>query len=245
MHTSGKLNALQVKNFVNKGDNLQMKVVLLPGLDGTGVLFKPFIDALPNYIDALVISYPPNLKLSYENLVEFVISQLPEENFILIGESFSGYIAYQVALRKPENLKSVIFVATFISNPRPFLLSLSSLPLSSFIFSVPIPNFIIKSFLLGWTANKQVIDLFKQSIKQVLPDILFFRLQEISKIPKKHQLCEIKATYIQATDDKLVPKKCVDNFKKVFNNINVFQIEGSHFILQANPLACAEIVAKL
>jgi hypothetical protein len=37
---------------------MQMKIVLLPGLDGTGILFKPFIEALPNGIDVLVISYP-------------------------------------------------------------------------------------------------------------------------------------------------------------------------------------------
>jgi len=219
-----------------------MKIVLLPGLDGTGILFKPFIEALPNEIGVLVISYPPNLKKSYEELIEVVINQLPEEKFILVGESFSGYIAYQIALRKPKHLRSVVFVATFLESPRPFLLGLSSWLPRSLLLSVPIPNYIAKTFLLGLAANKKNIGLLNQSLKEVSPSVLSYRLQEIAKLRISHQLCEIQATYIQATDDKLVPKKCLESFKKVFNNISTFQIEGSHFILQVNPLACAKVI---
>ena len=221
-----------------------MKIVLLPGLDGTGVLLKPFIEAMPNEIDALVISYPSNLKQSYEELIEFVINQLPEEKFILVGESFSEYIAYQVALRKPKNLKSVIFVATFLESPRPFLLGLSSCLSRRLLLSVPIPNYVVKTFLLGLTANKEMIGLLKQSIKRVSPNVLSYRLREIEKLQNNHEPCEIKATYIQATDDKLVPKRCLESFKIVFNNISVFQIEGPHFILQTSPLACAKVVVN-
>lgn len=221
-----------------------MKVVLLPGLDGTGVLFKPFIEVLPSEIVSLVISYPLNARLSYEELTELVISQLPEEDFILVGESFSGYITYQVALRKPKNLQSVIFVASFLENPRPFLLGLSSWLPTSHILSAPVPNYIVKTFLLGSAADKKMIGLFKQSIKQVSPHVLTYRLNEIAKLPNSHQFCELKATYIQATDDKLVPARCVESFKKVFKNINVFQIEGSHLVLQVNPLACAEVIVN-
>ncbi len=29
----------------------------------------------------------------------------------------------------------------------------------------------------------------------------------------------------------------------MFNNLRIFKVKGSHFILQTNPVACAEIVA--
>ena len=221
-----------------------MKIVFLPGLDGTGILFKPIIDVLPNEIDIQVISYPTNTKLSYQELIELVMSQLPKEKFILVGESFSGYIAYQVVLRKPKNLRSVVFVATFIESPRPFLLGLSSWLPKSRILSAPIPTYIIKFFLFGSAVNKKMISLFKKAMKQVAPNVLSYRLEQIEKLSNSHQLSEIRATYIQATNDKLVPKRCVERFKKVFNNINISQIEGSHFILQTNPLACAEIIVN-
>jgi pimeloyl-[acyl-carrier protein] methyl ester esterase len=221
-----------------------MKIILLPGLDGTGVLFKPFIDALPNYIDTLIIKYPSNEELSYSELVNFVVDQLPNEKFVLLGESFSGPIAYQVALLKPENVASVIFVATFLSSPRNFLLKLSSFLPTNFILSLPIPDFIIKSFLLGESSGLEAVSLFKQSIKQVSPRILSFRLQEIAKLSNVHQLCGINSIYIQASNDRLVPNYCVKDFKAMFKNLKIFTINGPHFILQANPVASAEIVAN-
>ena len=75
-------------------------------------------------------------------------------------------------------------------------------------------------------------------------EVLSFRLQEITKLTEGHQPCELKATYIQAMDDKLIPGRCVQSFKKMFDNIDIFQIEGPHFILQTKPFACTEIVAN-
>jgi len=171
-----------------------------------------------------------------------VLSQLPKEQFILVGESFSGYIAYQVALCKPKNLKLVVFIATFLESPRPFLLVLSRLFPIRLILSAPTPTYIIKYFLFGLAANRVIIELFRKSMNQVSPRILSFRLEEISKLQNTYRHSEVKSIYIQATNDKLVPKKCVESFKQIFKNIKVFQIEGSHFILQSNPVACAEVI---
>ena len=72
-----------------------MKIVLLPGLDGTGELFKPFIDSLPPGIEPILVSYPPKEKLGYGELSDYVMSRLPkDEEYLLVGESFSGPIAY-------------------------------------------------------------------------------------------------------------------------------------------------------
>ena len=221
-----------------------MKIILLPGLDGTGILFKPLLDALPNNTDSLIIDYPTNEKLSYSELVNYVIDQLPNERFVLVGESFSGPIAYKIALLKPDKVASVIFVATFLSNPRKFLLKTASFLPISLLLSLPIPTLMIKTLLLGRSANIEIINLFKQSLKQVPPHILSFRLQEIAKLTNKHQLCGIKSIYIQATEDRLVPNNCVKDFKAMFNNLKIFKVKGAHFIFQANPVACAEIVAN-
>lgn len=219
-----------------------MKVVLLPGLDGTGILFKPLTDALSGNIDTLVISYPIDRNLNYRELVEFVMGQLPNEEFILVGESFSGPIANQIALLKPENLKSVIFVASFLENPQRYLLNLSKLLPKKLILAMPIPDFIVKYFILGSAANEQLIDLYKQTINKRSSSVLSFRLDEISKLSASQEACDLKAIYIQATNDMLVPDSCVEAFESAYKEIKVFRVKGSHFILQTNPLACAEII---
>lgn len=224
-----------------------MKLVLLPGLDGTGLLFRPLIDSLPIGTDVLIVSYPTDKFLGYSELVNFVLRQFPsDEDFILIGESFSGPIAYQIALLKPKNLKSVIFVASFLDNPRKFMLILfCHLPLR-LLLSLPIPNLIVRRFLLGTAADKSLISLFKQSLREVPASVLSYRLGEIAGLSLHHkeQRCDIRATYIQATEDKLVPVKCVEAFEDLLKNLNIVQVNGPHFILQANPTACAEIIVN-
>ena len=74
--------------------------------------------------------------------------------------------------------------------------------------------------------------------------VLSFRHKQIGLLTENHDICNIKAPYIQATGDKLVSSHCVDAYKKVFNSIEIFQVEGPHFLLQTNPIACAEIVVN-
>lgn len=47
-----------------------MKIVLLPGLDGTSISFNPLLEVLPQKADVVVVSYP-DTKLSYGQLVSF------------------------------------------------------------------------------------------------------------------------------------------------------------------------------
>lgn len=219
-----------------------MKLVLLPGLDGTGLLFQPLLKALPSDIDVVVISYPPDVLMSYEELVEYVDARLPKENYILVAESFAGPIAYRLTQRNSSYLQSVIFVATFLESPRPLLSKLSGLFSPSLIRVMP--DFIIKSFLLGLSANNEVLRLFKESLKKVSPEVFSFRIKELSKLNQKQNqvVSKIKATYIQASNDNLVLKKSVNDFKKVFPEMEVFKVKGSHFILQTNPQACSKII---
>ena len=110
------------------------------------------------------------------------------------------------------------------------------------ILSIPLPDFVVKYFILGSAVDEQVIELYKQTIKKRSSSVLSFRLNEISKLSLSQEHCDVKAIYIQATNDILVPSSCAEAFKKVFNNINIFRVTGSHFILQAKPKVCAEII---
>jgi len=71
-----------------------MRVILLPGMDGTGDLFKPFIASLPSSIKPRLVAYPYSEKLSLQQLVEYAINRLPlDEDYVLLGESMSAAIA--------------------------------------------------------------------------------------------------------------------------------------------------------
>ena len=97
-----------------------MKLILLPGLDGTGELFAPLVAHLGADIETRVVAYPPDGSQRYTDLLEYVRASLPvDEPFVLLGWSFSGPLALMIAAEHPENFRGVILCASFQSNPRP------------------------------------------------------------------------------------------------------------------------------
>src|SRR5262249_36681451 len=87
-----------------------MRLLLLPGLDGTGALFAPFLPELDHAFKPHVIAYPTEEVMPQE-------SELPREPFAIVAESFSGPIALSIVVRPPPNLLAVVLVATFVESP--------------------------------------------------------------------------------------------------------------------------------
>ena len=95
-----------------------MKLVLLPGMDGTGILFEPFLESLPESISPIVVTYPCDMPLSYAELLQVIEAKLPSaEPFIVLGESFSGPLALRIAASCPPGLKGLVLSASFARNP--------------------------------------------------------------------------------------------------------------------------------
>src|SRR6266699_1972425 len=82
---------------------VQNHLVLLPGLDGTGELFAPFVQSPSNHFSCTVVSYPRDKLLNYQQLIPRIREAMPwNERFVLLAESFSGPLAFQFAAVQPE-----------------------------------------------------------------------------------------------------------------------------------------------
>src|SRR5687768_1455482 len=97
-----------------------MTLVLLPGMDGTGLLFADFVAALGAQVETQVLRYPPDEILGYAELEARVRAALPTDRpLVLLGESFSGPIAISIAATPPPNLRGLILCCTFARFPLP------------------------------------------------------------------------------------------------------------------------------
>lgn len=221
-----------------------MYIILLPGMDGTGDLFKPLLENMSSKIKAKIISFPTNEKLSYKKLIEYVRAKLPSnDDFMIVAESFSGPIAFSIAQNPPTNLKSVVFVCSFLKPPRKFLILSKLIPLS-FLFRLPIPELFIKRYFLGNKISDDVIHLFRKSISKVSKYVLSFRVREIADLEMTKRIVSIRCVYIQATNDKLVPPSNSKMFEKMISDFEVVKVPGPHFVLQANPGECVKTIEK-
>src|SRR6516162_3575503 len=98
----------------------RLRLVLLPGLDGTGLLFRGFLKTLDPAILTAVVSYPPDRDMDHAGLEAVVRASLPtQEPFVLLAESFSGPIAIAIAASRPAGLRGLILSCSFARNPCP------------------------------------------------------------------------------------------------------------------------------
>ncbi len=218
-----------------------MKLILLPGMDGTGLLFKPLLKALPSNISTQLITYPGDQKLSYKKLFSYVQDKLPKDTeFVLLAESFSGPIAYDIAKHENVNLTAIIFVASFIQSPNKLLALTKIIPLS-FLMPNCLPDIVLR-FLMGSSAEKYHYKLINNALAKVKNEVLAFRLLEMAKLPKNTSSYINRSIYIQAMGDNLVSSKNAVTISQLSKKFQLHRVEGSHFILQVNPEKCSEII---
>ena len=216
----------------------KLKIILLPGMDGTGKLFEPFRSSLP--ASTIVVSLPQSGSQTYEVLANHIAEQLPNEEFIIVAESFSGPIAALLAEKYLENLKAIVFVATFLSCPKPVLVSLAKLiPLKS-LLSIPFAKVLISRYLLAGFNYATFIT----ALKEVPNSILKERLSSIRTLNMVKRRSNLRALYLRASSDCLVSSSQIGLFQKSFPNLQVECVQGTHFLLQSNPKACSEIISK-
>ncbi len=129
-----------------------LTIVLLPGMDGTGSLFTPFIKSMGGDFNFSIVRYPTTGELGYQELEQIAKKSLPSTgDYIILGESFSGPIAVALAAQEPKGLVGLVLCCTFIKNPRP-----SFKPLRALLKFLPVklaPGFIYNYFLLGSAAT--------------------------------------------------------------------------------------------
>lgn len=214
-----------------------ISLLLLPGLDGTGNLFAPLINHLPDWIKPIVVSYPKDTPCGYDALLTIVTSAYPKDkNFVILGESFSGPLAVMTAVEKPEGLKGVILSASFVKNPLRFIPSWSS------IFSVGPAYYLwpaaikLQSFLGIWK-HEWLVEMALDAIKSVHPNVIATRVREILNVNVELDLSkiDIPMLYLQGLRDHLVRKHNVAGIKKIKKDLIVTEIDTQHFILQLEP----------
>lgn len=217
-------------------------MVMLPGLDGTGILFKPLIEALPANIKPIVVSYPTDQKLGYDDLLSLVMKALPKnEPFILLGESFGGPLSILVADSNPNGLKGVILCATFVTCPQ----KLVSKWTEYFLFLIPFRASVTIAKINGFFGEyySQYMHLALSAVK---PEVFRHRLRELIKVDVKTELftCKLPMLYLQGKQDWLVPSSNFSAIKKLKPDIQLAQLETSHMVLQTKPNEAASLINK-
>jgi pimeloyl-ACP methyl ester carboxylesterase len=220
-----------------------MRLVLLPGMDGTGLLFCRFVAALGPNFESTVVEYPAVRALGYTELEAIASLSLPRNQpFVILGESFSGPIAISLAAARPTGLIGLVLCCSFARNPLPIFSGLGSL-LGLVPFHL-IPKVLISPFIFGRFSSKALRAEQATAISRVSNGVLRARMKAILTVDvtAKLQQVAVPVLYLRGSEDQLVAQAASKHICRVAPRVRVVELEGPHLLLQANPAAAAKII---
>jgi pimeloyl-ACP methyl ester carboxylesterase len=219
--------------------------VLLPGLDGTGKLFSELVRALGSAIDAQIVSYPVDRPLGYAELEALVRAALPaQRRCVVLGESFSGPIAIQIAADPPAGLAGVILCGTFAKNPYPLLGW--ARPLAAWFPLKSLPRWLRAPLMWGSLAAQRAPTRLNRAMAGVSADVIRHRIAALLAVDASAALARVRLPLLvlQAGHDLVIPRSATRWILKTAPHAQLVEIDGPHLLLQTRPQQCAAVLLR-
>lgn len=220
-------------------------LVLLPGLDGTEILFGPLIQALPPWVRPVVVPYPASGPTGYEDLqprVEAAVAGLGE--FFVLSWSFGGPLALRLAVSRPDAVRGVILCASFVRAPRPKLMHwrfMAVAPVIGTIRALWRTRLLFRRF-----ASPDLRRAKAETWRRVNAAALAARVRAILAVDARADLaaCRAPLLYIANSGDRVVPAHNADEIVAGARHAERATIAGHHFAMFTNSDAAAGAVVR-
>jgi pimeloyl-[acyl-carrier protein] methyl ester esterase len=220
-----------------------MRLILLPGLDGTGILLGDFTKRLPASWNPLVCPLPVD-GTNYTDLIARLDSTLgvrPDD--VLLAESFSGPIATALAAR--HQVAGLILCNSFVTAPLPrLLLPLARAPL----FRFPLPQFAIRHYLTGPDGTDDLVRQVGKCAADVPASVVAGRVRAVLRVDVRHDLAQFRGwiSYLRGTADRLISDRSLDTISRVATSkVEVLRVAAPHLLLQVAPEAAYQALLPM
>jgi pimeloyl-ACP methyl ester carboxylesterase len=219
-------------------------LVLLPGLDGTEVFFRPLLASLPGWINPRVVCFPQTGPSGYGELLSLVrlaVADIPE--FFVLGSSFSGPLAVMLAAAEPEKVRGVILSATFLASPRRDLAWLRFAAIGPVIWT-----FRAVRRIPVWTLRRRS-DPFRrakaETWSRVPAHALAARLRAVMGVDVRDALraCTLPVLCLTFGGDRTVRRDCGEEILQCCPAARFVTLPGGHFAMVNDPGRSAAEIA--
>ena len=214
-------------------------ILLLPGMDGSGLLLTGLVERLAQHRPVRVISYPNSEPLTYDELTTFVIERTPDSQFVILGESFSGPIAIEVAATEPR-VAGLILASSFARHPMPTMF----VPLAQIIDLRWVPARIVEAALLGSARKPDLTESLGRVLAMLPREVIRARVSEVLRVDKRNRLravtCPMLCLY--GRFDRLVRKKHLDEITSSHPKCEVRMFDAPHMLLETHEAEAATAI---
>jgi len=210
-------------------------------MDGTGTLFEPFVRELPPHVNAVTVSYPAGVHLSYDQLAGRVRNELPPgQPYIIVAESYSGPVALRLAAAPVGDLRAIVLVASFVSRPLGrWGRRLAWLPWAA-VFRLRPPRLALRWLLMNRDTPRETVSAVQAAIGQVRPDVLAARMREALRADSTEAAlaCPVRIVCLVAGRDRLLGWRA-------FPGVETVTVPSPHLLLQCAPRAAIAAMNQL
>lgn len=210
-------------------------IVLLPGLDGTGILYQQLAKQLAPGYCLQVIAYPTTELWGYAELLEYITPLLPDSPYVLVAESFSGPLGIMIAAQQPAQLKGLVLCCTFGRNPLPAIKGLKSavdsLPWNKLVHQWTV------SWLQGPYASVELSDLLGKALAMVPEQVIKYRAKQVlqTDVLAEFSTLSLPLLYLQGGQDRLIWDFNAQSLLQANKAMQLVRLDAPHFLLQAIP----------
>jgi pimeloyl-[acyl-carrier protein] methyl ester esterase len=222
-------------------------LILMPGLDGTGLSFEPFLKFISANANVTVVCYPTDKLLSFAETVECAAAQVSSlSRPVVIAESFSGPVAVQMIASGLVRAKALVLCATFAKSPHPFLWPVIRFLRIPLLIGPEMPALFFKIILGDEKRIASLVPLWKKVHADVPARVMDHRLGLINLVDVTQSLKKLSlpCLYLQAIDDRIVLSSSLTDFERSIPQLMVKRIKAPHFILQDKPQECLEAIEE-
>jgi pimeloyl-ACP methyl ester carboxylesterase len=207
-------------------------------------LYAPLQKALGSYGQVTIIRYKD--ERTFEDYVESVRALLPENNAVLVAESFSGPVALALANRYPARISCLVLSATFAVTPFRELTRIAAYVPTQFFRPNPLQAQIVKTYCLPPDPEAELYALVMQVTRSLNPSVFKSRLAVLSRVDVRELLPKITmpVLYLKALEDKVVPEELSNMLVAGLPNVEVHEIRTTHMLFQTCPDESAQMIRQ-
>jgi pimeloyl-ACP methyl ester carboxylesterase len=210
----------------------EKRLVLLPGMDGTGRSLEPLARVLSPVVATTIVRYPASRPLSYDQLLPLVREACHGGgSFVLFGESFSGPLTLRILCASFERWPMSSLLKPFARWCPPILLQI-------------VPQRVALRQLLGQDPPNEAVSLLLQALDEVPPTVMAQRARAIAGADVTAQLrqCRVPLLYLRAGNDRVVRPGNAARMQRIQPALQILDVEGPHLLPAAAPEAVARAI---
>jgi len=220
------------------------EIALLPGMDGTGLLFAPFAEALTaRGHQPRTLSYPYDEPMSMDMLARQmweIIGEAPPP--VILGESYGSQIVLRLLRDHPDTFRAAIFVGGFGERPTSLLWLSRFLPVS-WSFRIPRPRWVLRTFTYDGQTDEAMLDTHIRATRAVAPEVMADRIENMARMQPIARTVDVPVLYLAGSHDRLVPPRNLAYFRNYCPDLEIETPARCHMIVQTEPERCADLVS--